>query len=220
MGFFIILIICYILGLICFAIGRGIGKTFRCCYRHWKSNVKNNRIKKFLNISCNSINNNKNNINKKMNDPFRRIVEAHGLFNLNEFKYYSEDNQRELMKLLYQRMWSEVRQSPDLMQSCKLLTKWWVMAATYDGLAFGLILWSFIVGGWTRGWWINKELYPTFFISYQLGIFCIIMLLVLSITSFRESGRLQRNQMEELAATIAYKYHDDIKKNTFNDKRA
>jgi hypothetical protein len=43
---------------------------------------------------------------------------------------------------LYVRLWAELGQTPESAPKLSFLNRYWVMAATYDGLAFALIIWA------------------------------------------------------------------------------
>jgi hypothetical protein len=97
---------CYVSGLFCFAVGRWI---------HWFQRKKHE---------------------KKSNDHFREILEAHGLADERPFSDYL--SRAKGIRRLYTRLWAEVRQMDQLSPSLSLLNRYWVMAATYDGSFIGI----------------------------------------------------------------------------------
>lgn len=166
----IILIIfsCYICGILCFAIGRWI------------------RMAPFYKTR-----------RMKFDNEFLCILKAHGLDNESPFEeYISRTDSRGLWRL-YIRLWAEVRQKPELSPSLSLLKRYWVMAATYDGVAVSIIVWSFVIFFWCFGLGFSSQLNPI------IGSIFIIILTLIVLISFREAGRYMRYQNEELVATVA-----------------
>lgn len=102
----------------------------------------------------------------------------------------------------YTRLWAELRQSDVLKPSYILIRRYWVMSATYDGLAVALIFWMFLA---------LITAVPTFDGAYdiRLGFLCLSLLglfFFLAYACFREANRYQRYQVEEIVATLAYKH--------------
>ena len=46
---------------------------------------------------------------------------------------------------LYERLWVDLRESPSHAASFTLLNRYWVMSATYDGVAVSCLLWALAV---------------------------------------------------------------------------
>ncbi|GEM_PF-1489693 len=84
---------------------------------------------------------------------------------------------------LYVRMWAEVRQREELQASFSLLRRYWVSAATLDGLFVATLTWAGVLLG-TGG--------------YIPGVITGIG----AIFSLREAHRYEAFQHEELAATV------------------
>jgi hypothetical protein len=107
-------------------------------------------------------------------------------------------------------MWAEIRQSEDLKPSLNILNRWWVMAATYDGIAMSLIFYILIIMAWLAGVGIDGEWGNIIKNHKVYDVIAISILIVLSMASFREAGRLEKNQREELVASMAYLCHKPI----------
>jgi hypothetical protein len=98
---------------------------------------------------------------------------------------------------LYTRMWAESRDLIPSSPSWSLLQRYWVMTATYDGLAAALLVWVTLILVWMLGFGLVSRLSP------WLGVPALLLLLAFVAACFHEAGRLKRYQMEELAATVA-----------------
>jgi len=159
---------CYISGLICFAIGRWI--------RIPKSRSKQISFHHSL---------------------FNQVLEGHGLSDEKPFKEYLKRADLIGSRRLYIRLWAEVRQVEELSPSLLLLNRYWVMAATYDGLATASIIWAFVFLIWSLGLGVSSQ------IRLAFGIPTIVFLLLVSYFCLREANRFVRNQVEELVATVA-----------------
>lgn len=99
-----------------------------------------------------------------------------------------------LMQRLYSRMWTEIRQSKQLMASYTLLNRYWFMGATYDGLGIASTVWFLVISVRVLN---TRPHHPL------VGILFIVLLL-LPFVCWREADRYKRYQVEELVATLAY----------------
>ena len=128
---------------------------------------------------------------------FLAVLEAHGLHTTIAVKDYIDRTNVRGIRRLYIRLWAEVRQHDHLAPSLLVLNRYWVMAATYDGLGTAAGLWAVLFFVWTCGIGITPSLSP------KIGIPVLIFLLLCSFICLREAKRFVRNQVEELVATIA-----------------
>ncbi len=121
LGLLIIVVACYLIGLIFFAMGRYLRKG----RKGKKSEKEFNRL-------------------------FTNVLAAHGLENTEPYKSYLLRNDDDLRAKwrLYIRLWAEVRQTPELAPSFALLRRYWVLAAAYDGLGCALLSWLLILILW------------------------------------------------------------------------
>ncbi|MDM8523079.1 hypothetical protein QUF80_06865 [Desulfococcaceae bacterium HSG8] len=164
----VIVISCYVSGLLCFASGRWLRITL----------FKAERGSKF-------------------DSQFQEILEAHGLTNGGPFREYLGRTNCRSTRRLYIRLWAEIRQTPDLAPSLSLLRRYWVMAATYDGLSVAVFSWAIVIGMWCSGVGANSK--P----DLISGSGVVLILILMSFACLREAERYVRYQNEELVATIA-----------------
>jgi hypothetical protein len=128
------------------------------------------------------------------------LLKIHNLNEKSFLKLYSPLSDNISARALYQRLWVEVRQSNEFLPSLNLLNRWWSMAATFGGIAFSLIVWILIINATVE---LNFGAIDSLLFKYCI---LILGLIALSLLSFREAARLERNQIEELIASISYKY--------------
>lgn len=159
----------YVLGLVCFATGRFV-----------RTNLARSRSGE-----------------SRFDTLFPETLKAHGLDTTELVSEYMgrRSGGLDVNRRLYTRLWAEVRQSEALKASFALLNRYWVMSATYDGLATALCIWASVPPALA----ISAEL------SWPGAFLAISVLLVLALACLREAGRYNEHQVEELAATIAYK---------------
>jgi hypothetical protein len=92
---------------------------------------------------------------------------------------------------LYDRLWVHVRTSPELLESFSLVKRYWVLAATCDGLAVAVLLWNGpIARGAANG-------------SPALLGLCAVTL-VLAWFSLSQADEYRRYQANELVATVRH----------------
>ena len=164
----VIILSFYISGLVCFAVGRWFRTViFQKKYDDWFDNY------------------------------FKKVLEDHGLSEHKPFKEYLERNSHRGVSRLYTRLWAEARQCSVLAPSLSLLNRYWVMAATYDGVAVAAFTWIFVFLGWCLGYGIEEKL------DWKFGVIVILILIFISKTCMREAGRYTKYQIEELVASIA-----------------
>jgi hypothetical protein len=174
---FLIVFACYVNGMIFFAAGRFIRRTFSTLFPGGIAPGDKG---------------------KKFDELFLNIMQAHGLADQEPFKLYIDRTQQRGIWRLYVRLWAEVRQVDRLAPSFLLLRRYWIMAATYDGLAVALALWIVFIGRWLVGF-----KHAPVNISWEVAIPLIICLAVFATACLAESGRYLEYQIEELVASIA-----------------
>lgn len=159
-----LIILCYISGLICFALGRWLRTTLT--YKQ----------------------------EEKFKNHFVEVLSAHQLDKELPFKPYLKGRGHSDVWRLYIRLWAEIRQNPTLSPSFSLIRRYWVMAATYDGLAFVILSWIIIVS------------FARFVLAFSLSLITYIIIMILLIlvlyACMREARRNQEHQVEELIASI------------------
>ena len=128
-----LILACYVNGLICFAGGRWI-----CMGRRRRNAIQDFDIR------------------------FNNVLQAHGLNDKEPFKEYLARNSNTVRGSwrLYVRLWAEVRKFDQLSPSLSFLNRYWVMAATYDGVGMAVIVWAFMFGVWCLGWGLDSKIQP------------------------------------------------------------
>lgn len=109
-------------------------------------------------------------------------------------RYESSDSNA----FLYTRLWVELRQRTELLESFSLCKRYWVMAATYDGLASASLVWSGVL--WARVAGFGKEVTT---MGWETAVVAAV-LLVLTYVCSREAGRCELYQVAEVVATMAH----------------
>jgi hypothetical protein len=128
---------------------------------------------------------------------FRQVLEVHGLAFQEYFKKYLDNTTQRGIWRLYTKLWAEVRQCPELAPSFLLLKRYWVMAATYDGVAFATFIWIAVFFNWCLGYGLQEKL------DWIVGVIAILLLAFIAKACMREAGRYVKYQIEELVASIA-----------------
>lgn len=85
---------------------------------------------------------------------------------------------------LYVRLWAEIRHSDSVTPSLQLLKRYWVMAATYDGIAISMALWALLLFAGSFGWGIAS------FLNWKFGIPFAIILLLFGAACLREGRQV------------------------------
>ncbi len=130
------------------------------------------------------------------------VVRAHGLHGNPRFaSYFGGDGGAPASPYLYVRLWAELRHDAARTPSMTLLTRYWKLAATYDGLAANALIWAVILVTvpFLPGYVESTQHIPPLPISWTLAAMATI---AFGACIF-ESQRYERYQLEELAATIA-----------------
>jgi len=165
-----LVIAAYIAGLLCFCLGRWIRLRWRS--ERFKGGAA---------------------------DRFLPILKGHGLDAAPGFAEYLARNASGGEEKLYVRLWAELRDCPDLAASHALLRRYWVMAATCDGMVVALIVWIFVLAACAFGLGGAQQ------IDKCAAGTSILGLALAAIACRYEAGRYVLYQMQELVATIAAK---------------
>jgi hypothetical protein len=134
--------------------------------------------------------------NRNFDKNFKSILESHGLTNQEPYKSYLARDGRGL-KSLYNRMWAELREAKHLTNSMSLCRRYWVLAATYDGVAFAAVVWMAVIAFWKFG------VLPLLPLSWQSFILLETIFGLAFYACLREAGRCKMHQIEELTASLA-----------------
>lgn len=174
-GLIVGILACYVAGLVCFASGR------------WIRTELAPRIKQLLGSKSMQI---------LFDEHLQTVLKAHGLDQQQLFSDYIEREESRGLWRLYTRLWADVRHSKLAEPSLQLLKRYWVMAATYDGIAVAMMIWGMLV--MIISYRIND--------SHEIAQYLLILGVVLFLLSFaclREAGRYVNYQVEEIVASIA-----------------
>ncbi len=95
---------------------------------------------------------------------------------------------------LYARMWAEVRQQERLLPSFSLVRRYWVSAATLDGLFVALLTWALFLFP------LNGDAYD------RIGVFPSLLALFGSGFCLWEARRYAKYQIEEIVGTVVHAY--------------
>lgn len=173
----IFIIICYTNGLIAFAIGRWIRMGI---WSYFKSKIYkvDNRFDLFdLN--------------------FIRILKAHSLDKDEEISSYLNNTDDRGTWRLYVKFWAMIREDEKYNRSLSVLKRYWVMAATYDGLS--ILMFISLIINFDLGLGFTGDIILSF---YGCASICVILLIAL-LACVREADRYLEYQVEEVVATIA-----------------
>lgn len=181
MQFAAVVLACYLLGLMSFAAGRSIRRWFG----------------RFMFLGSDSV-----------ADWLYPAVLHHDLLSRDPLTAYAahadllKRRDPSLANSIYTRLWVELRQRDALKASYALLRRYWVLSATYDGMAVSLLYWCVVavivtINGYFDG--VSEHLG-----EWGVSGVLILLFLYLSRSCFAEAKRLQRYQVVEIVATLAY----------------
>jgi hypothetical protein len=128
-------------------------------------------------------------------DPLRQFENgASSLAPVLDFEaYFSAGKpERRQLELLYNRLWVHVRTVPELKESFALLKRYWVLAATFDGLAVAVLAYNGPV-------WLGRVTLG------NLGAAALSIATVVVAGFFlRQAAEYRRYQVDELVATVRH----------------
>lgn len=125
----------------------------------------------------------------------KNAVKEHGI-DQNLIESYTKENR---LWRLYVRMWSELAHEHLVPVILQHLMRYWAMAATYDGVAFSLMVWCVVLIATTISWFSSNPL------SCTDGIMGAIICLVSSIIAFKQGNKYFVYQIEDVVAHFAVK---------------
>lgn len=97
---------------------------------------------------------------------------------------------------MYTRMWVHVRSYSELQQSFSLLNRYWVLSASYDGLAIAALVWLLPV-------WQRFASVPSLAEGIWAGLWTFAIVVALA-ACWHRAHEYKRYQIEELVATVAH----------------
>ncbi|HVR09632.1 MAG TPA: hypothetical protein VMW75_16420 [Thermoanaerobaculia bacterium] len=98
---------------------------------------------------------------------------------------------------LYIRMWAEIAHTRPQSAGYNLLSRYWVMAATYDGVAISFVVWALVVLLLADGA-IAQRPFTMLFAAGSAALLCCLALL-----AFRQGANYYEYQIEDLVAEFA-----------------
>lgn len=167
----------YILGLMCFTLGRWVRKDLS-----------------------------RNRYADKFNNRMQENIHAHNVAIISEYSTYFK-NERIEFEALYVRMWADLREAKDAKSSLGIINRYWVMSATYDGLAVTCLVWLVALELWWRKNGIsvlssiitNAEIAC---LQVWISILMIPLALFIAYRCIVEADRYSKHQVQEVIATI------------------
>lgn len=123
-----------------------------------------------------------------------KLIKAHSLSRHETIDKYLAQNEN---LRLYVRLWAEIRQNEQLAPSLSLLNRYWVLAATFDGMFSALLIWAAVAVAWANG---LNGVQP---LPGWTGYWVAASLIALAYVCLSEADRYFNNQAEELVATVA-----------------
>jgi hypothetical protein len=184
----LLIVSCYVIGLVMFACGRRARNIVTAWWR-LLFQAKEYRKRKDRSRKINDY---------KFDEGLVKVINAHGL-DVNKLlrDYLARETNRGTWRL-YIKLWSILRQNKKYMVSLSFLNRYWVMAATYDGLGMALVF-SIIL--FAESWYgvVGKSLIH----SPLEGLISIGILGVAALACFFEAKKNGDYQVEELIAVFA-----------------
>ncbi len=126
----------------------------------------------------------------------RRAIAHHRLGDVLDFKAYITDDGARLGSL-YNRLWVHVRTVKELSTTFALVKRYWVLAATFDGLGVALLLWLWpLVGG--------LVLTPDVGLGGAAVVGLSVALVASAVFCWRQAAEYRTYQVDELVATAVH----------------
>lgn len=178
-----ILLGCYVLGLLCFALGRALRQGV---VRLFRGAGSSQRLREALAAAVKA-----HDLGTAPLGP--KVAKTIGQYLQSRDGKGSEAG----TQWLYTLLWTKLRQTPHLAPSLMLLNRYWVMTATNDGLGAAALLWSGTLLCYWRGWGLPMAG------SAMAGVGAVVGVL-LALLFLREAQRYVLVQIDELCATVAW----------------
>ena len=165
----LIILICYVFWLLSFSVGR--------------------RIRQVVAVAAGWLNSDYSRL--------RELITDHGIEKNELIRAYFERETPHALDALYYRLWAELRQDQSLAPSLTFINRFWVMTATYDGLAASLLVWIFVLAELM----LLSHIYES--ISWQMSVLVLSALTICFMFCLYEATQYLRGQINELLATIS-----------------
>jgi hypothetical protein len=164
----------YVLGLVCFAVGRPVRTTLDRRRKGQPDHVLFHQalVQQGLGVG-----------------PCAQALREH-------FGHGVEATDPAVRMAMYTRMWAHVRSYPELQQSFSLLNRYWVLSASYDGLAVAALVWLLPV--WQTA--VQEQSLP----ALTWAVLWSSMIAVALWACWHRAREYKRYQIAELVATVAH----------------
>ena len=96
---------------------------------------------------------------------------------------------------LYIRLWQQLAENHPKSVAFHHLSRYWAMAATYDGAAVSLLIWAIAVA--------PMPFFGKSFLSLWLALFAVAALVAAAVLCLRQGAKYYEFQIEDLAAALA-----------------
>jgi hypothetical protein len=96
---------------------------------------------------------------------------------------------------LYIRLWQQLAYKHPHSVAFHHLSRYWAMAATYDGVAVSLMVWTIVV--------TPVDLFGSVYLSLPLTLVVMLALLFASLLCLRQGAKYYEFQVEDLVAALA-----------------
>lgn len=127
----------------------------------------------------------------------KRAIKHHRVGDVLDLAPYLEpgDDQDARLGSLYNRLWVHVRTIGELSATFALVKRYWVLAATFDGLGVALLLWLWpLLGGLVMGGGLSGPVVAGLSVT----------LVVSALLCWRQAAEYRRYQVDELVATVVH----------------
>jgi uncharacterized membrane protein YciS (DUF1049 family) len=128
---------------------------------------------------------------KKRTQLLERALKGHNL-EAKVHSYLESGDKSDRLDRLYERLWVEVRQAQKHIISFSLLRRYWVMAATYDGVAISCLAWAVVL-------WMEPPITQFSYANYVLPFLALFCAMI----AFTQGYSYFKYQVFEIVATIA-----------------
>lgn len=164
----------YVLGLVCFAVGRPL--------RMWATAKRKKLMPDHLVFHAALV---RQGLGQWPGDPLLRY-----------FGHAVDAKQPTTDMTLYTRMWAHVRSYPELQASFSLLNRYWVLSASYDGIAIAALVWLLPV--WQPVVNGSNPAAVVWAPVWSVAIFVAVF------ACWHRALEYKRYQIEEMVATVAH----------------
>lgn len=129
-----------------------------------------------------------------------KAIALHGLTSEVLSSYLPDPTSRAHVWRLYIRMWADIARHEPRSVTFHHLSRYWVMAATYDGVAFSLLIWAAVLLAATCPFIAPQRL------GIPAGLSGAVFAVVFAIVAFKRAADYYEYQIEDVVAAIAARH--------------